>query len=109
MSNSFPFSIGGSLLTSGNTVIFKEDAVLAFATNRAVPSSQTVSWSPRPKHALLRIMGKKIYAFGNNRLKTHEFRLVQLVNGSKKEGVGNTELGYVCVWAASGSAPLTLA
>ena len=109
MSNSFPFSVGGSLLTSGNTVVFTDAAVQAFARNRAVPSQQTVSWSPQARNALLRNMGTKVYAFGTNRMKTHEFRRVQLVNGRGTEGVGNIETGYVCVWAASGSAPATLA
>lgn len=53
-------------------------------------------------------MGTKVYAFGTNRMKTHEFRRVQLVKGRGTEGVGNIESGYVCVWAASGSAPTTL-
>lgn len=108
MSNSFPFSVGSSILTSGNTVIFTDAAVKAFAGNRAVPSQQTVSWSPQIQNTLLHNMGTKVYAFGTNRMKTHEFRRVQLVKGRGTEGVGNIESGYVCVWAASGSAPTTL-
>lgn len=108
MGNSFPFSVCSSFLTSGNTIIFTDEAVKAFAGNRAVPSQQKVSWSPQPKNIVLRNMGTKVYAFGTNRMKTHEFRRVQLVNGRGTEGVGNIETGYICVWSASGSPPVTL-
>ena len=108
MSNSFPFSVGNSLLTSGNAIIFTDEAVRALANKRAIPVNQVVSWSPVGPSTLLRNMGTKVYAFGSNRLKTHEFRRVQLINGSGTEGVGSFETGYVCVWAASGSAPSSL-
>jgi hypothetical protein len=108
MSNSFPFSVGNSLLTSGNTIIFTDEAVRAFANKKSIPVNPAVAWSPAGASTLLRNMGTKVYAFGSNRLKTHEFRRVQLVSGSGTEGVGSFETGYVCVWAASGSAPATL-
>ena len=107
MSNSYPFTVGGSFLTAGPTILFSDAAVRALAAQKQVPYQQTTSWSPVGSNVLLRNMGKKIYVFGTNRMKTHEFRSVQLIRGAGTEGVGITEIGYVCVWAASGAAPIS--
>jgi len=107
MSNAFPYSIDKSFLTAGPTILFSDAAVRALAAQKPVPSQQTTSWYPVGSNVLLRNMGKKIYVFGTNRMKTHEFRSVQLIRGAGTEGVGITEIGYVCVWAASGAAPIS--
>ena len=105
MSNSFPYSIDKCFLTAGQTIVFSEETIHAAANYTRVPAQQNVSWSPVGSNVLLRNMGRKYYLFGTNRLKTYEFRRVQLIHGAGTEGIGNTETGYVCVWAASGVPP----
>ena len=107
MSNSFPFLLDNSFLTAGQTIVFSEATIHAAANYTPIPAQQNVSWSPVVQHVLLRNMGKKYYLFGTNRLKTYEFRRVQLIQGAGTEGVGNAETGYICVWAASGVAPIS--
>jgi len=109
MSNSLPFSVGLSLITAGPTLIFTAEAVRALADNKAIPTVQQVLWSPLNTSVLLRNMGTKVFVFDRvSRLKKYEFRRVQLINGASTEGVGTVDTGYVCVWAASGSAPSVL-
>ena len=104
----FPFTLCNSFVTAGQTIVFSESAISTYINQRTPPIQQAVSWSPVGPNTLLRNMGKKVYAFGSNRLKTYEFRRVQLIQGAGTEGIGNGETGYVCVWAASGSAPTSL-
>lgn len=91
----FPYFLFGVSYTIDTTYLFSQTTVQRFlAGYTGGEPLQT------PVGTLLQDTGRRVYAFGRNRLKTYIFYEVLLV--------GKLEFAYICVWAASGIPPSLL-
>jgi hypothetical protein len=95
-------------LAETNTVVIYappvESVIESGAFNAAVTAGAYI-----PQYALLKDTGREIVVYdAATGLHTYKFRQVQIVNGANTEGVGADAGPYVQVWAANGSAGVTV-
>jgi hypothetical protein len=107
-------------LTLDTTLVYNRetiDRLVAEGSGAVLPTVKRVSWAPLgvPARSLLRNLGKTYVVPVSKKNATHAyvFRSVQLISGVGSEGVGGSptdidpwQTGYICVWSASGEAPI---
>jgi hypothetical protein len=93
----FPVFVGGYCYSTSTTYLFDMKEVSGFLNNTR---SSTIQGVVPPVTTNLKDMGRRLFAFGKNNLKTHELREVQRND--------TLESYYICVWTARGIAPTYL-
>jgi hypothetical protein len=111
--NSIPLRVN-PYLAIGPVIVYTTAFVRALAAGTTLPNPGRTSWSGDlpTTGALLRPLGRSVTVFGENKLAIYRFENIQLINGPASEGVpadsgdGTWYTGWICIWAAGGSAAL---
>jgi hypothetical protein len=107
-----PFLLTGTVLVYTQKAI---DTLVANGSGASFAESARVSWAPLGAQAgsLLRDLRRAavVRVSDTNPLHAYRFQRVQLIRGPTTEGVGGSPTdawltGYICVWSASGVAPV---
>lgn len=97
-SSSFPLPIFGAFYATDTTYLFYMKTIQDFVAG--YPLAESDQGTFLPEGTRLEDTRRKVYAFGNNGLRTYLFREVQRSD--------TLESGYVCTWSASGQSPSSL-
>jgi hypothetical protein len=95
---SFPLPVYGAYYATDTTYLFYMKTIQDYVAG--YPLADSDQGTLLPEGTRLEDTGRKVYAFGNNGLKTYLFREVQRSD--------TLEAGYLCTWAASGQSPSSL-
>jgi hypothetical protein len=96
-------------------LVYTQEAMDALVAGLPLPITSRVTWagSGMPAGSLLRDLGRAVVVkvSPTNPLHAYRFQWIQLIRGPTTEGVGGSpadswQTGYICVWAASGVAPV---
>jgi hypothetical protein len=93
---SFQTPLRGHYYTTESTFLFNQKTIKSYISTPKVARNWTQGEYP-PVGTPLKDTGRRVFAFGRNKLKTYEFREVQRTD--------TLESGYLCVWASSGVYP----
>jgi hypothetical protein len=112
--NSFALRVNPFVALSP-VLVYTQETMDALVDGLPLPITSRVSWASTgmPAGSLLRDLGRAVVVkvSPTNPLHAYRFQKIQLIRGPTTEGVGGSpadswQTGYICVWAASGVAPV---